>query len=226
MNPNLESLERTAEALESILTDLVFVGGTIAGLLIDDPGANPARVTRDVDVVAQIAGAPGYRWAIRTMDILGFQPDPSEGAPVCRWVKDGLLVDLMGTEETPFGESNPWYTEGFSSRIPCVLPSTGLTIFILSGPVFLLTKWVAYGQRGKGNMIGSHDIEDILNVLDGRKGLQAEGAASSASVKAGLRQMAEALLQSAEFSGYCLPSLGDREEMARGVLEAFRELAK
>lgn len=224
MNPNLEGLERAAKALEPILPDLVFVGGTIAGLLINDSGGAAIRATRDVDIVAQIAGIPGYRWAIRTMDGLGFRPDSTEGAPTCRWAKDGLLVDLMGTGETPYGVSNPWYAEGFSSRIPCVLPSTGLTIFILSGPIFLLTKWAAYGQRGKGNMIASHDIEDILTVLDGRMGLRGEGSASSAPVREGLRRMAEEMLLNAEFSGYCLASLGDRDEAARSVLEEFKRL--
>ena len=97
VNPNLDTLEASARALEALLKDLVFVGGTIAGLLLDDPGASQARPTRDVDVVPQIAGAKGYLWASKVMGQAGFTPDTSEGAPACRWLKDGLLVDLMGT---------------------------------------------------------------------------------------------------------------------------------
>ena len=224
MNPNLVSLERTARALEPILPDLVFAGGTIVGLLINDPGANPVRVTKDVDVVARMAGNQGYVWATSTMRNLGFQPDATVGAPACRWVKDGLLVDLVGTDGTLFGESNPWYAEGFSSRIPYTLPDTGLGIFILSGPVFLLTKWAAYGSRGEGDISGSHDIEDLLNVLDGRPGLLDEAAGSSAAVREGLHQMTATLMGSAAFRGYCLASLGEREEAARAILEKFRTI--
>ena len=67
MNPNQDTLEASARALAPLLKDLVFVGGTIAGLLIDDPGASQARPTRDVDVVARIAGSKGYAWARKAM---------------------------------------------------------------------------------------------------------------------------------------------------------------
>lgn len=86
INPNLSTLEATARALEPLLGDIVFVGGTIAGLLINDPGASNARATRDVDVIAQIAGTNGYQWATKAMGGIGFQPDTREGAPICRWV--------------------------------------------------------------------------------------------------------------------------------------------
>ena len=75
LNPNLEALEATARELEPILEELVFVGGTISGLLIDDPGAETVRPTQDVAVIAEIAGNQGYFLATQAMGSLGFQPD-------------------------------------------------------------------------------------------------------------------------------------------------------
>ncbi len=220
LNPNFETLARAARALEPILGEIVFVGGTIAGLLVNDPGASPVRPTKDVDVVAQIAGGEGYAWATSKMLKLGFQPDRSEGAPTCRWVKDGVLVDLMGSAGSAFGQSNPWYTEGFASRAEHRL--TGAPrIFILSAPVFLLTKWEAYLDRGRSDMVASHDIEDILNVLDGRTTIRDEGKGASVPVQEGLRVMAEAMLDSQAFVEGCLASLGGRDVVVREHLESF-----
>ncbi len=47
LNPNLANLEQTAKALEPLLPELAFVGGTLTGLLMDDPGAGPIRVTKE-----------------------------------------------------------------------------------------------------------------------------------------------------------------------------------
>ena len=221
LNPNLATLEATSAALEPILDDLVFVGGTIVGLLVDDPGAGPVRATVDVDVVAQVGGIKGYQWATSTMTKMGFQPDSREGAPICRWVKGDLLVDLVGTEDAPLWSTNPWYEEGFRTRIQAVLPESRRSISILAAPVFLLTKWVAYQNRGDGCMTGSRDIEDILNVLDGRVGLREEAGQSSPEVQAGLSAMGRSLFDSQQFCEHCLESMGDRQEYVRGVLEGF-----
>lgn len=221
MNPNLEVLERTAQALVPILPEVVFVGGTLTGLLIDDPGAQPARVTRDVDVVAQLAGSSGYLWVEKAMKELGFHPDRSEGAPTCRWVKADLVVDLMGIEGSLFGEANPWYAAGFVGRKAYRLPTSGLEIAILPAPVFLLTKWEAFKGRGQGRFTESHDIEDLLAVLDGCRYLQAEVDTATVQIRQGLQDMAQSLLESEEFVFYTLQSLGDRADRVRALLHAF-----
>ncbi len=225
LNPNLETLTRTARALEPLLPDLVFVGGTLTGILVSDPGASAVRATKDVDVIAQIAGHPGYLWANREMSRLGFSPDPTEGAPTCRWKKGELLVDLMGDAESDFGPTNPWYSEGFAGRETYVLPASpqgpALSIYGLSAPVWLLTKWVAFQDRGKKDMVGSQDIEDILSVLDGRLELPIEISIASAKVRQGLAELATGLLSSEAFIGHCLPCLGEREELVINLLRAL-----
>lgn len=225
LNPNLETLTRTARALEPLLPELVFVGGTLTGILVSDPGASVVRATMDVDVIAQIAGNSGYLWANREMRQLGFSPDPTEGAPTCRWKKGELLVDLMGNEGSSFGPANPWYAEGFDGREAYVLPTSpqgpALSIYGLSAPVWLLTKWVAFQDRGEKDMVGSQDIEDIISVLDGRLELSREISKASCTVRRGLAELATSLLASEAFTGHCLPHLGEREEL---VINLLRDL--
>jgi hypothetical protein len=217
MNPNIQLLERAAAFLEPILPEIVFVGGTLTGILVTDPGAALVRTTKDVDVVAQIAGEKGYRWASQKMLQLGFGPDRSEGAPVCRWKKEEVPVDLMGTGETPFGPTNPWYELGWDSRISHTLPS-GRTIQILHAPVWILTKWVAFQSRGEGDMAGSPDIEDLVSVLDGRPELTEEIRGANFETRKGLAEFARLAIGSDQFMNHCLASLNDRADLAEEVL--------
>ncbi|MBS1766623.1 MAG: hypothetical protein JST05_04355 [Acidobacteria bacterium] len=221
LNPNLAHLEAAAQALEPILDELVFVGGTLTGLLADDPGIAPARPTEDVDVEANILGMPGYQWAQAKMKTLGFQPDTREDAPMCRWVKGIAVVDLVGTGETPLGATNRWYRWGFEGRVPYNLPS-GRRIFILPAVLFLLTKWEAFTSRGNGDYEGSRDIEDILHVLSGCTGLRAEFDGASEEVLAGASEMARSLLGSERFLYACLESLPDGKATVRSILERLR----
>lgn len=218
VNPNLAHLESAAEALEPILGELVFVGGTLTGLLVDDPGAGKARPTDDVDVVARIVGAPGYLWAQNKMKELGFQPDSREDAPVCRWVKGSAVVDLVGTEASMLGPTNRWYERGFELRVPYSLPS-GRTIHILPALLFLLSKWEAFKSRGKGDYDGSRDIEDILHVLSGCRALRGVIEGFPAEVMDGAAEMASSLLSSEKFLYSSLESLSEGKELVRSILE-------
>ncbi len=220
VNPNLPGLERAAKALEPLLARVVFVGGTLTGVLVTDPGAPVVRATEDVDAITQIAGPAGYAWVIQAMANLGFAPDHAEGAPACRWKKGDIRVDLMGSQDSVFGETNPWYEVGLTTSVPYLLPG-GLGIRILAGPVWLLTKWSAHLARSHPDMIGSRDLEDILAVLDGRPNLRAEIQGMPDEVRHGLKRMAATLLESESFMDHCLQGLGERQEGVHRLLLAM-----
>ena len=58
--PNEQMLLAAVEKLAPLLDQLVFVGGCATGLLITDAGAATVRVTRDVDVIIDLANSAGY----------------------------------------------------------------------------------------------------------------------------------------------------------------------
>jgi hypothetical protein len=51
---SVELLERAAETLEPVLSDVVFLGGASIVLWVTDPAAPAPRSTNDVDVVVEV----------------------------------------------------------------------------------------------------------------------------------------------------------------------------
>jgi len=84
-DPNLAKVELIAAALGALCDELVFVGGCAAGLLMSDPAATPARVTFDVDLVAEVAALRDYHQMEAAFADRGFTRDLSPDAPICRW---------------------------------------------------------------------------------------------------------------------------------------------
>ena len=108
-NPNLEQLIAAAALLRPMLGDLVFVGGAITSLLVTDEGAGLPRTTLDVDAIAEIGSYAEYTAFGERLRALGFSEDANEGAPLCRWVHSGTILDVMPLDEKILGFSNRWY---------------------------------------------------------------------------------------------------------------------
>ncbi|MES9855800.1 MAG: hypothetical protein ABW166_04235 [Sedimenticola sp.] len=87
-NPNIEILELAASRLGNLVDDLVFLGGCATGLLITDAGASPIRMTRDVDVIAEVSTLSDYHGLAGHLREKGFKEDMSDDAPIYRWVAD------------------------------------------------------------------------------------------------------------------------------------------
>ena len=172
-DPNVQLLEFVAKELGDLRDELVFVGGCAAGLLCTSPSAAPPRVTNDVDVVAEVTTLIGYHALEKRIAARGFKRDTSPDAPVCRWRLGNVLVDLMPSEERVLGFANRWYPLAVATATPVNLPS-GMQIRLIAAPVFLATKFEAFASRGGGDMMASHDFEDIINVLAGRPGIEDE----------------------------------------------------
>jgi hypothetical protein len=102
-DPNLEILSAVIRALGSLSDSLVFVGGCANGLLLTEPRTELIRATQDVDAIAQIATAAQYHDLERRMAARGFVHDASPDAPICRWLCNGIRLDLMPTAESVLG---------------------------------------------------------------------------------------------------------------------------
>lgn len=164
-NPSLPMLETVAAGLGDLLDQVVFVGGTIIAFYVDDTAAPPVRATEDVDCIVELQAFGSYRALEECLEALGFQHDTSRYAPICRWIYQSVVVDVMPDDDAAYGFTNPWYREALHRPTIKRLPS-GTAIRILTVPYFLATKFQAYDDRG-GDPYSSRDFEDIITVLDG-----------------------------------------------------------
>jgi len=166
-NPNIELLLLAIEQLGDLVDEMVFIGGCATGLLITDAAAPPIRATRDVDAIVQATTKADYYKLSERLREKGFAEDTSEGAPLCRWVTDNVTLDVMPTEADILGFGNQWYTAAMENS-EVVRLFDQVDIRMVSAPYFLITKLEAFDGRGDGDYILSHDIEDIIAVMDGR----------------------------------------------------------
>ncbi len=230
LDPNVQSVEAVAQALDDLCDEVVLVGGCAAGLLYTSASAPPARVTFDVDVVAEVAVLADYYALERQFEKRGFKRDVSQYAPICRWRLRDLCVDLMPSDEKILGFSNRWYPHAIASALRVALPS-GRPIRLISPAVFLATKLEAFATRGRGDLLSSHDFEDIINVLDGRSGIEEEVAASAADLVQYLAARFAEIVRHADFTN-TLPGLvsydeihGDRVRRVHARIEAIAALS-
>ena len=207
-HPNLELLEVAADRLRPLLPEIVFVGGCATGLLVTDPGSAPVRVTYDVDVIAEIASYADYTIFSERLRALGFEEDTREDAPVCRWRHGSLTLDVMPLDERILGFSNRWYSEAMRTSVDVQVPS-GLSLRTIAAPYFLGTKIEAFRGRGRCDYFASHDLEDLITVVDGRTSLLDEVTASPVELQKYVGEALRALLAEPRFQdalpGYLLP---------------------
>ena len=198
-DPNVALLEIVAERLGDALRDeMVFVGGAVAGLLITDPAMPAIRPTEDVDMICQaLVRADYHRVEVRLRE-RGFVHDTRPDAPICRWRIGDVAVDVMPTLDEILGFSKRWYLLALETALPIDLPS-GRSIRLVSAPVFLATKLEAFDGRGKGDFLFSHDLEDLMAVVDGRATLLEECRASPPELRVYLAQRFAALLAERDF---------------------------
>ncbi len=103
--------------------------------------------------------------------------------PVCRMrTVDDLILDVMPLDEQVLGFTNRWYDLALRTAHPIVLGSD-CTIAGIAAPVFLATKWEAFGARGVDDPITSHDLEDIITLVAGRVELLKEVAAMDGAAR-------------------------------------------
>lgn len=175
---NQQMLEQVAQALgPALLKTMTFVGGCTTGLLLTDAFTREqVRHTDDVDLIVHVMGYVGFNQLQEQLKQQGFVitlPDPDETWPICAMKLGELRVDFMPDDEAVLGFSNRWYKAAMATATPYEL-TTSLTINLVSPVYFIATKLEAFKGRGKGDVLASRDIEDILNLLDGRSELISE----------------------------------------------------
>jgi hypothetical protein len=133
----------------------------------------------------------------------------------CRFRLGDLQVDFMPDDADALGFTNRWYKAALQTAQPYPI-AEGINIRLVTPVYFLATKFEAFKGRGKNDLLGSRDIEDILNLIDGRAELGQELLQAADDVKTYLIAEFKALLNSPDIS-YAVQSTagGDlgREEL-------------
>ena len=198
LNPNVAIIEAAVLGLGPVSDQMVFLGGCATGLLITDTAAPPIRATRDVDVIIEVATLAEYYRISESLRDRGFLEDQTDQAPICRWTGHGVLLDVMPTNPEILGFGTEWYERAFTAAQAHDLPS-GHTIQLISAPYFLITKLAAFESRGDGDYALSHDIEDLIAVIDGRPDVTLEVQQLEADARAHLTRKIAALLANPTF---------------------------
>jgi hypothetical protein len=188
MNDQIVMLERVADKLAPFDHIFVYTGGITIGLHLDPVSADDVRPTKDVDCVVEVNSLLGYYALGDQLRQLGLRED--QGGPLCRWNYDDLIIDIMPTEPTILGFTNSWYGDGISQSSSYTLPN-GRQIRIFSIVYLLASKIEAFTGRGKGDFYGSHDLEDIMLLLDGCNFLEDEVNHAASDVRSYIKSWFE-----------------------------------
>ncbi len=227
-DPNVALLEIVAERLgDNLREEMVFVGGAVAGLLITDPAMPAIRPTEDVDLVCRAVALGEYHRIETALRVRGFVQDMRPDAPICRWRVGNVVVDVMPPIEEILGFANRWYPLALETAESVALPS-GRLIRLIPAPTFLATKLEAFDGRGNGDYLFSHDLGDLLAVIDGRATLLDECLSSDPQLRGYLGGRFRTLLATPAFvealAGH-LPGDTASQERLPDLTETLRGLA-
>ena len=223
-NPNLELLLGMARAMGPLCEQVVFVGGCATGLLVDDAGLMDVRSTEDVDAIVEVATLGAYHRLAEQLMQRGFTQTMEDNTPPFRWFWRRMQLDLVPLDEKVLGFANPWYRVGFDAALTATL-ADGSVVRHLSAPHFLATKFEAFQDRGGNDVYLSHDLEDIMTVLEGRAAVAREVVSARAPVRKHVARAAAALLQRPAFHN-ALPGLLSDPEREPTVKARLAQIAR
>ncbi|WP_205665272.1 hypothetical protein [Caldimonas tepidiphila] len=135
-----------------------------------------------------------------------------------------MLFDLMPVLPEVLGFSNRWYPYAVETAVSVDL-GNGITIRLVSAEAFVATKLEAFSSRGGGDFLTSHDLEDVLNIVDGREELAEEMAAAPAELREAVAAAFGPLLKNQDFANV-LPGLLAEPERAGLVMERLKALSQ
>jgi len=133
-NPNLEILLLATEQLGELLEEVVFLGGCATGLLLTDLAAPPVRATKDVDVIIEVTSRSNYYQFEEKLRQHGFKEDSTSDV-LCRWKGDGVILDVMPTDEKILGFANCWYSPAIKASKKVTLVND-MVINMVTAPYF------------------------------------------------------------------------------------------
>ncbi|OWQ83218.1 hypothetical protein CDN99_26630 [Roseateles aquatilis] len=208
-----------AHALGALVDEVILVGGCATGMLITDAARPVVRATLDVDLVTEVTPRASYYEFCERLKQRGFR-ESADAEVICRWHLGGTIVDIMPTEEGILNFTNSWYALAARTAMARQLPGGG-TIRVIAAPMFLATKLEAFRSRGGGDYL-HHDLEDVINVIDGRPEIVSEVLAAPSEARDFIADEFEALIADPTFDDQLLWLLGGDAGRKPVVLERIR----
>lgn len=206
---------------------VVFLGGAATPLLITDPALPHIRTTFDVDVIVEVVSRMDYYRLEEALRKRGFTQRIDSEHPVCRWSFQEVIIDIMPTDEKILGFSNRWYLQAIQHSVVVGIDEY-LDIRVVTAPFFLATKLEAFFGRGSNDFLTSHDMEDIITIINGRKEIIGEVGGSSRGLRTFLSETFTAFLANEAFlesiPGHLLPDPGNQARYAI-VLDRIKQIA-
>lgn len=200
---HIRLIKEVAGALGDLNERVVYVGGAVVSLYVTDPAARDVRPTDDVDITLEITSLGKLEALRQELIEKGFRQSP-EDSVMCRFRYKGTKVDVMATREIGWAPANPWFGPGLKDLRQIEVDP--FTLRILSMPYFLATKISAFRSRSKDPRT-SHDLEDVVYVLDNRDDIAAEIRSAPEDVKCYLAGEFEELLKNASIKEAMIANL-------------------
>lgn len=223
----IESLVIVAKAITDIGRSAVFAGGSVTPFLITDNASAKPRPTKDIDVIVGTDTRLEYYHLEEELTKRGFSQVIEEDAPLCRWKIKDILVDVMPSNVDILGFTNRWYAPALENAEILEIED-GLFINIIKAPYFLATKMEAFSGRGGNDYMSSHDMEDIITVIDGRNQIVSDISQSPDDLKSYLKEKFHEYLACEDFisciSGHLLPDQASQSRVPI-VLKRITEIA-
>lgn len=224
----IESLRVVARYFNGLDIPYTFLGASVLPLLVDDPSVLEIRPTLDIDLSVQVVTLPEFYELEERLRGLGFRHDTREGAPICRWLVEGVTVDVMPTEAAIFGMASEWFHEAVTTATKMEL-GEGVGAPVITRPCFLATKLTAYRDRGAKDPYMSKDLEDIVTLFDGSQEAERLLSEGSAPLQNFIEGAIQAHLEDPEFVEAvegCFRADPVSRERSRIVLARMRSIAK
>ena len=188
---NITRIKVVYDALGELCKDVIFVGGATVSLYADR-ASGEIRPTDDVNILIETLDYKGYAIIEERLRAKGFVNDVESGV-ICRYIVNGIIVDVMPMSEEILGFANKWYHEGFSTSIKVEIDED-YQIRIFKPEHFIATKLEAFKSRGANDGRMSSDFENIIYVLNNRSTIWDEFQNSSLGVKEYLKKEFKQLL--------------------------------
>ncbi len=188
---NRKATIKVAKALDTLCEEVVFVGGAMVNLYIDDPAAEDIRPTKDIDLAFQISTAGELEQLRAELNQRGFK-EAADLQVICRFRYDDLQVDVMSTRAIGWAPGNRWFLKGFDFAHKVELDE--VEIKVLPMPFFIATKFDAFFDRGIKDVFASSDLEDLVYLLSYTSDVVAQVLGAPEEVKMYVIECAQKIL--------------------------------